>query len=377
MTAIERTDLLIAKLVEDFKNISNNPLMYRNDFAGVYIKDDIFHIILVNNADIEHYQKLFNDNSVEYHYTDVSFTDLIQTRNWLRDYYDRFGIVSAAIIDELSVIELTITDENSITTIKQFLLDHNFTKSFINAHFSFVVGTPLHIYFDEEQLPNDCRTVNATTYTANPGKKLQGYNTYSSSTLSLASVGFSAKTTVNGIVTAWHYAVHTSKHYWGSYTSNGYFATNASNINSSMYDAAFIPFNSGDGSTTNVSKTINNTNKTLTHVATTNTISALSGKTLHFYGHKNPNSIGTVNSTSVDYVMSYTNSSGTTSTITIKDTIRTTGASLDHGDSGGPVTYEGTSNITLVGIVSGKSSTYQYISKITNIRSALGVSVTG
>lgn len=76
--------------------------------------------------------------------------------------------------------------------------------------------------------------------------------------------------------------------------------------------------------------------------------------------------------------MTYTSYSGTKTTFKVKDTIRIKGAtSLGSGDSGGPVTYESGSKIILIGTISAQGSTYQYINKVTNITSALGVTVTG
>lgn len=148
MNATERIDALTAKLSDDFNSIRNSPFMYRSDFAGAYVKDENLHVILVNNADINHYRNVFDDDSVVYHYTDVSFVDLIETRNLLRDYYDRFNIAAAAIIDELSVIELTVIDKKSITEIIKFLKERNFTDDFINKHLVFVIGE--FALFDDE-----------------------------------------------------------------------------------------------------------------------------------------------------------------------------------------------------------------------------------
>ena len=46
----------------------------------MYVEDEDLHIILVNNADIEHYKQILNDDNVIYHYTDISYTDLIGIR---------------------------------------------------------------------------------------------------------------------------------------------------------------------------------------------------------------------------------------------------------------------------------------------------------
>lgn len=101
----------------------------------MYVEDEDLHIILVNNADIEHYKQILNDDNVIYHYTDISYTDLIGIRNMFRDYYERFNIVSAAVMNHNSSIELTVTDEKSIPAIKYFLKSRNFTDLFIEKHF--------------------------------------------------------------------------------------------------------------------------------------------------------------------------------------------------------------------------------------------------
>ena len=102
----ERLNLLYQRLSVDFSTIKNKPTMFRNDFAGMYVEDEDLHIILVNNADIEHYKQILNDDNVIYHYTDISYTDLIGIRNMFRDYYERFNIVSAAVMNHNSSIEL-------------------------------------------------------------------------------------------------------------------------------------------------------------------------------------------------------------------------------------------------------------------------------
>lgn len=99
------------------------------------MEDDKFNIILTSDADRDHYKQVLNDDSVIYHYTDISYSSLIETRNMLRDFYDIFNIVAAAIIDRSSTIELTVTNNESITDIKNFLKSRNYTDSFINNHF--------------------------------------------------------------------------------------------------------------------------------------------------------------------------------------------------------------------------------------------------
>lgn len=383
MTNEKRIDILSDRLSEDFSKIVNRPTMYRSDFAGVYVEDDKFNIILTSDADRDHYKQVLNDDSVIYHYTDISYSSLIETRNMLRDFYDIFNIVAAAIIDCSSTIELTVTNNESITDIKNFLKSRNYTDSFINNHFSFKLGEAVNITVPEDTPEIDdsdlITTSNTSTnYIAYPGLEVQGKNTYTSPKYAAATVGFSAKTsTTKGIVTAWHYATHVSKHYWAPPSGN--FATNADTISSPIYDSTFIAFNSSyDGTTSTVSKVIYNTSKTITNVATSSTLSSISGKTLHHYGHIHSNVTGTVDSTSTDYTMTYTSYSGTKTTFKVKDTIRIKGAtSLGSGDSGGPVTYESGSKIILIGTISAQGSTYQYINKVTNITSALGVTVTG
>ena len=139
----ERLNLLSQRLSVDFSTIKNKPTMFRNDFAGMYVEDEDLHIILVNNADIEHYKQILNDDNVIYHYTDISYTDLIGIRNMFRDYYERFNIVSAAVMNHNSSIELTVTDEKSIPAIKYFLKSRNFTDLFIEKHFIFIKGEPI------------------------------------------------------------------------------------------------------------------------------------------------------------------------------------------------------------------------------------------
>lgn len=136
MTNEKRIDILSDRLSEDFSKIVNRPTMYRSDFAGVYVEDDKFNIILTSDADRDHYKQVLNDDSVIYHYTDISYSSLIETRNMLRDFYDIFNIVAAAIIDRSSTIELTVTNNESITDIKIFsnqetILTHLLTIIFI------------------------------------------------------------------------------------------------------------------------------------------------------------------------------------------------------------------------------------------------------
>lgn len=292
----------------------------------------------------------------------------------LREYYTKFNIVEAAIIDSESVIELTVTDENSIADIKDFLRNNNITDEFIDRHFKFVIGEQICMDYEDEELSDDQTSVASGTYTANPGRKVRGWRRYESR-YSVATVGFCAeRASKKGIVTAWHFVVGTKSYYW-ELKAQGYFATSSGVVNSSTYDASFIPFNTGDGVTTNVSRTIYGTTTQITHVGTANTFNTINGHTVHLYGQTNPNITGTVNLTSADYNMSYNNAEGASATTLVKDNLRLTGAGITPGDSGGPVTYENGGNVTLLGIISGKSSNYQYISKITNINSALGTSV--
>ena len=361
-----------------------------------YVKDNILHIILVDNADTEHYKSILNDDSVGYHYTDVSYTQLFDTRNMLRDIYEKCGIYIAAINDETSQIELTVIDLGVLDDIKSYLKSKGISDSFIDKHvvliedkdiLSHIPKVHYEIYecITDESLSNEKDSKAAVT--VYPGQKVWGTvrnPVTGTARTNVATIGFDAlRGITSGFVTAWHFAHDTMKFYLNAVSStsdNSYIGTGGNGLYSEAFDTAFIEFDSGNGSTLSKSRKIIGTDKSLTHVANSNTITALAGKTLHFYGAKN-SSTGTVSSTSVDYEMSYPLATGETATTRVYDTIKVSGTSEDHGDSGGPVTYESGTNVTLVGTISGISTStyalYTYVNKITNICNGMQITVSG
>lgn len=386
----ERLNLLYQRLSVDFSTIKNKPTMFRNDFAGMYVEDEDLHIILVNNADIEHYKQILNDDNVIYHYTDISYTDLIGIRNMFRDYYERFNIVSAAVMNHNSSIELTVTDEKSIPAIKYFLKSRNFTDLFIEKHFIFIKGEPIifessntEYIIDTNETACDTQDLKSGKYSANSGRKIIGKNTYKNSNqkyeTSYATVGFPAKSSTSlGIVTAWHFAVHTSKYYWNyNQTTKKLYANIASSADtthSSSYDSTFVSFNSDDQTDSIISRYIMNTQKVVEKPATDSFINTMTGRTVHCYGQIHSDVTGTVVSPSQDLRITYHSYSGVETTYLIKDTIKIKNAStLDHGDSGGIVTYEYNSKVYLIGTIAGKNNSYQYINKYPNIRDSLQI----
>lgn len=83
---------------------------------------------------------------------------------------------------------------------------------------------------------------------------------------------------------------------------------------------------------------------------------------------------GIVVTPSQDFRITYHSYSGTETTYLIKDAIKIKNAStLDHGDSGGIVTYEYNSKVYLIGTIAGKNNSYQYINKYPNIRDSLQI----
>lgn len=393
MLTEKRIDELTCKLTDDFDKNENGKL--RSDFAGAYVKDNDLHIILVDNADVEYYKSVLNDDSVKYHYTDVSYAQLFDTRNMLRDVYSQYGIYMAAINDEKSQIQLTILDVSSSDGIKSYLRLKGVPNSFIDKHIVFIEDKDIlnHIpqmnedefceIMDDEVSANEKESkADITVY---PGQKVWGlwYNTTTGKyNTNIATIGFDAlRGSDVGFVTAWHFAYNKSKMFLHAVTSsadNSYIGTNNNGLFAEGHDTAFIIFDSGDGSTIKKSRKIMNTEKSLTHVASISTITSLPGKTLHLYGAVT-SSTGTVVSTSVDYEMRYTLSDGTYTTTRVYDTIDVSGASQVGGDSGGPITYEVGSNVTLVGILSGISNDklHTFVNKITNITEGMRVTVTG
>lgn len=386
----ERLNLLFNRLFNDFSTVKNVPTMFRSDFAGMYIEDEDLHIVLVNNADTKHYKQILNDDDIIYHYTDISYTDLIEIRNMLRDYYERFNIVSAAIMDRYSSIELTVTNEKSIPVIKTFLKSRNFTDLFIEKHFIFIKGEPIifevpntEYVLNTNEATFDTQDLKTGKYSANPGRKIIGKTTYKNSNqkyeTAYATVGFPAKSSTSlGIVTAWHFAVHTSKYYWNydQTTQKLYanFASSADTTHASNYDSTFIAFNSDDQTDSVVSKYIMNTKKIVEKPATDSFINTMTGRTVHCYGQIHSDVTGTVVTPSQDFRITYHSYSETETTYLIKDTIKIKNAStLDHGDSGGIVTYEYNSKVYLIGTIAGKNNSYQYINKYPNIRDSLQI----
>ena len=100
----------------------------------------------------------------------------------------------------------------------------------------------------------------------------------------------------------------------------------------------------------------------------------MTGRTVHCYGQIHSDVTGTVVSPSQDLRITYHSYSGVETTYLIKDTIKIKNAStLDHGDSGGIVTYEYNSKVYLIGTIAGKNNSYQYINKYPNIRDSLQI----
>lgn len=351
---------------------------FKDEYGGMYYSnvDQCIHLNIMKEANSSIYDDIIGEYSkyVKYHECDVSYNQLLTVRNSLRQIYKDISIISASVVDANSSIEIELEDEKSKKRIIDYLISTEITENFIDNHIKFFIYSSKN-YEEEVSSISEMSVTNSVA--ANPGKTIQGEKIEAPGTCVKATNGFSAvRNGVYGIVTAWHYTVHTSRHFWvEARTANQFANTNYSD--NSTHDSAFIPFDPSCPCSSTVSKTIEGTTKHFTHVATSSTISGLSGKSLKFYGCITPGQIGIVSALTADYNMSYIDSTGTTRTTMVLDCIRTTNASVNHGDSGGPVIYEGSTNVTLVGIISGKSSSYQYINKITNIRSDLSVNVTG
>lgn len=394
MNTEEKIYNLTSKLSEAFDSLGTGKC--RSDFAGAYVKDEKLNIILVDNADIDYYKNLLNDDSVVYHYTDISYDELIRIKNMLFDHLIEYGVYSSALIDEKSVIELTVENNEKASDIKKLLKEKGVAENTIQNHFVFVIKEDIQKqlpHFDDFEIISDesCafdKSVKATK-TVYPGHMISAMyhipdtNKYANC---LGTLGYNAKRgTITGFVTAWHTVSETTKVYLQQFTTtsdNTYIGLATDMNDATQYDAAFVPFNSGDGSSISMSRKIYNTNVTINKVATTNTFNTITGSVVHLYGYKNT-STGTVSSSSVDYIATFKKPTAVSdeyiyTKAIIRDTMRITGAKLDHGDSGAPTTYESGNSFTLLGLVSGRTentSEYVFVSKINNINSALGTTI--
>ena len=316
--------------------------IYTDHYGGSYLDDNhILNINVVGKIDeIKNITlSIANDDTIKYHLVKNSYSELLETYNYLVSNIIQLGITKVSLSETDNIVKVYSTD---LTSVKQ----------------------SIHKIIDEktyELITEDIQIQNAATYDVIAGDGIKAGSSYSS-------ISFCVKTSNgSGIVTAAHGVGAEGSNVYLNGVYNATFGTVKKKVWQGSVDAAYVEKKDTLLNKYNLTYLLRN-RETIWSWLSHNYVPE--GTSITKFGITTSGTSGTILNKNTSFVLPLINKVFT-------DMVETS-AYAQPGDSGGPVVTKLNGNNCILGIVTGittytNGTVRMYYCKVTNVLNDLGL----
>jgi len=353
----------------NFKSTNYNFFNFPVDYGGAFYDNGFLNVNLTSFDNKFFYDNILNNSYVKYHKVKLSLNDLLYIQKCLYNINDNY-IITSSICQKNNNIDIEITNENAIKKIKNEITSKGFDPTCLNFFITKNASNPLSIDNEINHIFHTSLNTNSIQKYAYPGDRVYYWNGNQRGS-AIATIGFNAKNNTTN-----QYGYVTAEHALWNRSALGNNETNMASVAqctaSKSVDACFVPFNNSNYVASGL---INNNSlygSTIYHINSSYTSNAnLEGFSLTRFGKSSK-----IKTVVVSAYCNYTLNGGD-GTI-IYNALKLSSNPAEGGDSGGPIGFVKSDNsVILAGITSSADDQYTYAPKISDILSALNISLVG